>query len=73
MLGTAWRITQSIQLKLFSDVNECAVRNGGCDHICKNQQGSFECKCKVGFKIGTDGKTCRGTLLHFHYTLFRIE
>ena len=42
------------------DVNECSVRNGDCDHICKNKQGSFECRCKVGYKLHSDKKTCSG-------------
>lgn len=54
----------SIKIVLYFplDVDECALRNGGCDHICKNKQGSFECRCKVGYKLTSDRKTCIGKI-----------
>ena len=41
-----------------TDVNECAVNNGGCDvHAeCLNRPGSFVCRCAAGY-VG-DGATC---------------
>ena len=41
-----------------SDINECAVNNGGChaNAACTNTAGSFSCKCKSGYT--GDGKTC---------------
>ena len=45
---------------LFSDIDECALDNGGCDHECKNKPGSFECSCKSGYTLGKDGTTCTG-------------
>ena len=44
----------------FADVNECAVKNGGCDHKCTNEAGSFNCSCKHGYLLSADGKTCKG-------------
>ena len=43
---------------LFSDVNECFVNKGGCDHQCINTLGSYECKCNVGYSLAPDGKRC---------------
>ncbi|CAG2220240.1 unnamed protein product [Mytilus edulis] len=40
------------------DINECSMRNGGCNHICKNSIGSYQCDCKNGFYLASDGKTC---------------
>ena len=37
---------------IFSDVNECEIRNGGCSHGCYNTVGSFECTCPQ------DGNPC---------------
>uniref|UniRef100_A0A0N5BUC2 Cubilin n=1 Tax=Strongyloides papillosus TaxID=174720 RepID=A0A0N5BUC2_STREA len=41
------------------DINECLTNNGYCDHICINNQGSYECKCREGFNLfkedGQDG------------------
>ncbi|XP_071965960.1 uncharacterized protein [Antedon mediterranea] len=36
-----------------TDVDECLVNNGGCDHSCENQPGTFRCSCRDGF-IGTN-------------------
>ena len=50
---------EMVQLHFFlSDVDECASRNGGCDHICNNQPGSFKCKCKKGFNLAADKTSC---------------
>jgi len=47
--------------RLFiSDVNECIVDNGGCEHECCNSFGSFQCKCPLGFKLASDGRHCAG-------------
>ncbi|KAI8488608.1 calcium ion binding [Branchiostoma belcheri] len=40
------------------DDNECALRNGGCQDSCYNTIGSFYCRCRPGYKLGDDGKTC---------------
>ena len=55
--------SKSLEFKyrnIFIDIDECAVDNGGCDHICINKPGSFECQCKEGYALGADGKTCTG-------------
>ena len=46
----------------LSDVNECETDNGGCSDSCVNREGSFECKCKDGYKVGDDKKTCEGKI-----------
>ena len=43
-----------------TDINECKSRKGGCHHRCTNTEGSFQCHCKQGFSLNTDGTTCRG-------------
>ena len=44
--------------KLFTDVNECAADTDGCDQVCTNTAGSFECSCNSGFTLSGDGRTC---------------
>ena len=44
----------------FTDVNECQVKNGGCEHLCVNTAGSFYCTCKAGYTIDFDNTTCYG-------------
>ncbi|XP_077268738.1 sushi, von Willebrand factor type A, EGF and pentraxin domain-containing protein uif isoform X1 [Temnothorax americanus] len=34
-----------------SDINECAIRNGGCHQKCINSPGSYSCMCNTGFEL----------------------
>lgn len=43
-----------------SDIDECRLNNGGCDHICRNTVGSFECSCKKGYKLLINERNCQG-------------
>jgi len=45
------------------DVDECAVDNGGCEGLCVNRQGSFQCSCSEGFRLASNGKKCIGNAL----------
>ena len=42
------------------EINECATKNGGCQHTCTNTAGSFTCTCDDGFELvnsfGCSGK-----------------
>ncbi|KAJ7327685.1 dendrite reproteinration [Desmophyllum pertusum] len=40
-----------------TDINECAVSNGGCDQQCTNTPGSYQCSCRLGYT--QHGHTCR--------------
>ena len=40
------------------DIDECTADTDGCDQICNNTDGSFECSCRSGFTLLDDGKTC---------------
>ena len=44
----------------IKDIDECSLANGGCDHTCVNEPGTFYCECRQGFKIDEDGKNCSG-------------
>lgn len=45
---------------LFTDINECATDNGGCDHTCTNTDGAFFCTCDDGYSTPDVGFTCIG-------------
>lgn len=39
-------------------INECLVNNGGCQHDCLDKDIGHECRCRIGFKLAADGKSC---------------
>ena len=41
-------------------MDECLVNNGGCEHDCFNTIGSFECRCRRGYFLTTNGRNCVG-------------
>ena len=53
-------VLNSSNHNLDLDVNECETLNGGCNHQCNNTIGSFNCKCRQGFFLDKNGKTCIG-------------
>ena len=52
-----------------SDINECLSGNGGCNHICTNTQGSFECLCNTSYILTADNKTCAPNVTQCNYML----
>ncbi|XP_010221616.1 PREDICTED: signal peptide, CUB and EGF-like domain-containing protein 3, partial [Tinamus guttatus] len=45
--------------KTCKDIDECRLNNGGCDHICRNTVGSFECSCRKGYKLLINERNCQ--------------
>ena len=48
---------------ILTDIIECENENGGCDHNCYNEIGSFHCDCKIGYLLDDDGLGCKGMLV----------
>ena len=42
----------------YSDINECSSNTNGCDHVCTNTEGSFQCSCNDGYTLSTNGRSC---------------
>ena len=40
-----------------SDVNECSIKNGGCQQKCINTPGGFSCACNPGYDLFTENGT----------------
>uniref|UniRef100_H3CFP6 Signal peptide, CUB and EGF-like domain-containing protein 1 n=1 Tax=Tetraodon nigroviridis TaxID=99883 RepID=H3CFP6_TETNG len=45
-------------LSILIDVDECADNNGGCQQVCVNTMGSYECQCTDGFFLSDNQHTC---------------
>ena len=45
---------------VVADLDECEVDNGGCEHICTNVVGSYQCSCRSGYFLAVNGKNCVG-------------
>lgn len=43
----------------FTDMDECADNNGGCQHDCRNTIGSYQCLCHNGFTLHENGHDCK--------------
>ncbi|XP_070545496.1 tolloid-like protein 1 isoform X2 [Ptychodera flava] len=43
----------------FMDIDECENDNGGCEHICTNTIGSYNCSCRNGFMLHENGHNCK--------------
>ena len=47
-------------LLISSIVDECAVENGGCAHICQDTPFLYSCSCHEGFTLDDDKHNCTG-------------
>ena len=52
-----------MSIHIHIDIDECATDNGGCEQICINNVGSYECSCTAGYTMKSDGYNCAGTVL----------
>jgi hypothetical protein len=43
-----------------TDTNECSINNGGCQQVCANTVGGYECQCHPGYKLHWNKKDCVG-------------
>ena len=46
------------------DIDECQGGNHGCNQICENGQGNYTCKCRPGFGLQADLRTCEGEIFN---------
>nr|NP_001071840.1 Tolloid protein [Ciona intestinalis]BAE06735.1 Tolloid [Ciona intestinalis] len=50
---------RGFRIRFTSDRDECAVRNGGCMHVCVNTVGSYMCSCRNGYVLHSNGHGCK--------------
>ena len=54
----------------FTDINECKTNNANCAQQCVNTNGSYYCKCQLGYSRNPDNITCESIhVLHKHTKL----
>ena len=42
------------------DINECAEEIHRCEHNCSNTDGSYACRCALGYRVDRNGYSCNG-------------
>ena len=66
LLCTCWAVgllpVPSIVSSLPADIDECQSGTSGCQQLCTNTVGSFFCRCRAGYSLNSDARTCRGDL-----------
>ena len=53
--------SNELLLKFISyatDIDECSINNGGCDHTCTNTRGSYKCSCNTSYVLAADNMKC---------------
>ncbi|KAL3278791.1 hypothetical protein HHI36_016314 [Cryptolaemus montrouzieri] len=43
---------------IMKENDECARNDHGCEQECVNTLGGYECNCKIGYELHSDGKNC---------------
>lgn len=57
---------------ILLDIDECIVETSGCEHYCVNTLGTYECFCRLGFRLDQDQHSCICEL-HLYYTHSWLE
>ena len=51
----------NVNLRIHTaDIDECDIKEDICEHNCINTEGSFNCSCREGYLLSTDGRNCTG-------------
>ena len=53
-----------IRFEFLTDFDECKVNNGGCEVLCVNTAGSFQCGCHEGQTLESNKINCSGEFMH---------
>ena len=43
---------------LFADINECTAGEHNCQQECRNTVASYQCSCRLGFTLASNGRDC---------------
>ena len=57
----------------FADEDECALKHD-CQHICTNTFESYECRCRLGYRLEKDGRSCiLGKILSLRFDFIIVD
>lgn len=54
-----------------SELNECRINNGDCEHTCTKVPGSYACSCSNGYVLHSNGHNCTVGGCNFKITSHR--
>ena len=63
VMVSTWSVLPMYDMLLYCvciDINECNTNNGGCNQVCTNTIGSFECSCNTGYELSANPLICVG-------------
>ncbi|KAH9413647.1 Bone morphogenetic protein 1 [Dermatophagoides pteronyssinus] len=60
-------------LHFFTDLDECVINNGGCQHICRNKIGSYVCECNSGYVLHENKHDCKEGSCSYQITSSNAE
>ncbi|CAB1334172.1 unnamed protein product [Coregonus sp. 'balchen'] len=52
-------LTSVFQSNLCGGTDLCSVVDHQCDHLCVSTPTSYMCRCRKGYTLNSDGKSCR--------------
>ena len=55
-------VSYLIHTMYSTDIDECSIYSGTCDHTCTNTIGTYICSCDSGYIIHDNGHNCTGNL-----------
>ena len=64
VIAIYWHIAHpNLRDAFIIDLNECETDNGGCEQVCTNAVGSYNCSCLLGFDLDETGINCTSMLM----------
>ena len=55
------------------DINECTTGSSRCYQNCHNAVGSYACSCYSGYRLNSDGVSCRGKAINYNFFFIKAS
>ena len=60
------KVATCVSVMHVTDIDECVAGTAPCVHICNNTIGSYECSCREGYLLDSNGFNCSGMCVSTH-------